>query len=150
MNLSKLHCPNGDDHPEAAGKHLDDAKTLENGGRHDGAAYLSGYVVECCFKSLVLFEIHRETWSRVKKGHDLRFLSSEALRLAALPSSKTARYIPRMTPGHPLYDHSIGWHEYIRYHAPGSIAATDAREWLLEAEAVYASTVAEMRLNGVL
>jgi hypothetical protein len=149
VNLSKLHCPNGDDHPDAAGKHLEDAKTLENAGRYDGAAYLSGYVVECCLKSLVLFESHKRTWN-AHTGHDLRFLSSEALRLAALPSSKTAKYAPRITPGHSLYDNTIGWHEYIRYHASGSIAATEAKAWLSEAEAVYTSVVTEMRLDGVL
>lgn len=54
--MSKLRTSNGDDHPEAAHKHLLDAQTLMGQQRADGAAYLSGYVVECALKSLWLHE----------------------------------------------------------------------------------------------
>lgn len=43
---SKLALASGDDHPEAAAKHLADAAALMAAARPDGAAYLSGYVVE--------------------------------------------------------------------------------------------------------
>lgn len=50
--MSKLARPNGDDYPEAASKHLRDAAALLAAARPDGAAYLSGYVVECSLKSI--------------------------------------------------------------------------------------------------
>lgn len=49
--MSRLKRPNGDDYPEAARKHLRDADALFRGGRFDGAAYLTGYVVECALKT---------------------------------------------------------------------------------------------------
>lgn len=101
--MSRLRLPKGDDHPDAAGKHLDDASVLLSAGRADGAAYLAGYVVECALKSLILVGAGRP-W-----GHDLNALGREALRLAALPGARSARYIPRMTPGHSLYDAVSGW-----------------------------------------
>ena len=52
--MSKLKSKNGDDHPEAAGKHLSDASTLLTASRLDGAAYLAGYVVECSLKAVML------------------------------------------------------------------------------------------------
>lgn len=40
--MSKFATPQGDDHPEAAEKHLQDATALLATGTADGAAYLSG------------------------------------------------------------------------------------------------------------
>ena len=94
--MSRIKRPNGDDYPEAAGKHLGDATALLGAGRVDGAAYLSGYVVECALKSIVILE-GGNSW-----GHDLNALSADALRLSALAGARTARYVPRMTPGHSL------------------------------------------------
>jgi hypothetical protein len=54
--MSRLALPNGDDHPDAAHKHLLDAEALLTQQRADGAAYSSGYVVECALKSLWLHE----------------------------------------------------------------------------------------------
>lgn len=54
--MSRLRLPNGDDHPDAAQKHLLDAGLLLVQQRPDGAAYLSGYVVECALKSLLVLE----------------------------------------------------------------------------------------------
>ncbi|MGQ0665195.1 MAG: HEPN domain-containing protein [Pseudomonadota bacterium] len=118
--MSKIKLPNGDDHPEAAGKHLADAEALLDASRTDGAAYLSGYVVECALKSLVIVE-GRQAW-----GHDLNALSRKALRLAALPGARTARYVPRMNESHSLYDATSGWRETLRYREPGAIGQTVA------------------------
>lgn len=54
--MSRLRQSNGDDYPEAAGKHLTDASVLVADDRHDGAAYLAGYVVECALKALIQME----------------------------------------------------------------------------------------------
>ena len=48
--------PATDDYPEAARKHLVDATALATARRFDGAAYLSGYVVECAAKLLIQVE----------------------------------------------------------------------------------------------
>lgn len=95
----------GDDYPEAATKHLDDASVLFDAKRFDGAAYLSGYVVECALKSLILLGQGRP-W-----GHDLKQLSIDASRLAALPGSISARYASLRLPGQPV----PGWRETLRY-----------------------------------
>jgi HEPN domain-containing protein len=141
--MSRLRLPNGDDHPDAAGKHFDDATVLLPAGRSDGAAYLSGYVVECALKSLIV------VGAGTPWGHDLNALGQEALRLAALPGARSAKYIPRMNPTHSLYDAASGWRETLRYREPGAVAAADAAAWLAEAQAVYESTIVPMRLDGV-
>ena len=141
--MSHLRLANGDDHPAAAGKHLSDAGVLLPAGRADGAAYLAGYVVECTIKSLILAAAGHP-W-----GHNLSGLGRDALRLAALPGARTARYVPRMTPGHSLYDAASGWRETLRYREPGAVAPADAGSWLAEAQAVYESTIVPMRLDGV-
>jgi HEPN domain-containing protein len=144
-----------DDHPEAAGKHLGDALVLREAKRWDGAAYLAGYVVECSLKCLVIIE-HNGNVGLAQAGaqarglgHDLNALSQEALRLAALPGARTARYVPRMTSGHSMYDASRGWRETLRYREPGAVAPADADCWVAEAKAVFESTVVPMRIDGV-
>lgn len=61
--MSKFRCPEGDDHPDAAGKHLLDALTLKENGRFDGAAYLSGYVIECSLKN-AYYSSNKEIYKR--------------------------------------------------------------------------------------
>lgn len=40
--MSRLRQGNGDDYPEAAGRHMQDSGALLAGGRPDGAACLAG------------------------------------------------------------------------------------------------------------
>jgi len=153
--MSRLRLASGDDHPEAAGKQLSDAQVLLPAGRADGAAYLAGYVVECALKSIVILEhsLHMNLEAAGKQarrfGHKLNSISRNALRLAAVPGARTARYVPRMTAGHSLYDTTSGWRETLRYRAAGAVAPSDAGSWLAEAQAVYESTIVPMRLDGV-
>jgi len=142
--MSKLSLPDGDDHPEAAGKHLADAEVLAAGGRHDGTAYLCGYVVECALKSLILL-----AGSAPRRSHDLGALSRNALRLAALPGARSHRYVPRGQSTSSIYDPIHGWRETLRYRPEGFADAVMAQEWLMEARRVYASTILTMRLDGV-
>lgn len=154
--MSLLRLPNGDDHPEAATKHLDDAQLLLSVAHADGAAYLAGCVVECALKSVIIVEhsLHMTLKGAGAEArqfrHSLDRLSSEALRLAALAGARTARYVPRMTTGHSLYDAASGWKESLRYRGRGAISPTDAGSWLAEARGVYQSTIVPMRLDGVL
>jgi hypothetical protein len=75
----------GDDHPDAAGKNLDDAMALIAAQRFDGAGYLAGYVVECSLKTLIILqEIARHaglTPTALAQG----LAASSAQVVAALP-----------------------------------------------------------------
>lgn len=174
--MSNLANSSGDDYPDAAGKHLDDAAALVDAARYDGAAYLSGYVVECSLKTLIVLQTiakvtgaHPTTLAStmqaggatVTKGindgfqtamhlrHRLDKLSAEVTRLAAQASAVTAAY--ELPPGpSTMYApaSSPSWRETLRYREPHIPEAT-ARAWLDEAGRVYASTVARMRRDGV-
>lgn len=143
LAMSRLALPNGDDHPEAAGKHLDDASVLLMATRYDGTAYLSGYVVECCLKSLIQFET-----STPPHGHDLPSLSRRASQACLVSAARTARYLSAAM-GILRPAAIMEWNPGIRYQAP-SISRSQAKTWRQEAEAVYLATVGQMRLDGVL
>ena len=143
--MSKFKCPNGDDHPDAAGKHLLDALTLKENERFDGAAYLSGYVIECSLKTLIILQTKRSIG-----GHELDKLSRNVLELARLPTSKTARYNRVISSKLSIRDPVKGWKPILRYRAEGSLSPAEAEIWVNEAVAVYQSTVAQMKLDGVL
>lgn len=135
---------NGDDHPEAAAKHLTDCKTLQAQGRSDGAGYLAGYVIECCLKTLII--VDRQPPERI---HVLGRLGGEALRLASLPSSRTARYAPWHHAAHPVYDAANGWTEQLRYRPSGQLPHALAQQWVDEAEHVFSRTIVPLKLDGL-
>lgn len=149
--MSKLALQNGDDHPEAAHKHLVDAQTLLGQQRADGAAYLSGYVVECALKSLWLHEEGAPTgnampWKR--QGHDLNHLATQVTVLATVAGAKTARYFKAAMSG-VSSSAIVAWKPEMRYHAP-SMDLSDAENWYACARDVFQETVHQMRLDGVL
>lgn len=150
--MSKLRTAQGDDHPEAAGKHLADAEALLAAGRTDGAAYLSGYVVECSLKSLWLHQTGvpagKMPWKSGAKGHDLNDLSAEVATLASVANAKIARYVKPPVLGLPN-SAICQWASELRYRAPG-IAPAQAQDWVEIAQKVYFSTIAEMWQDGVL
>ncbi len=84
-------------------------------------------------------------------SHDLENLSREAIALASLPSSATAKYAPPnpMANLHPSAIYANGWTESLRYQSPGTLGPTMATAWVEEAKKVYRATVAEMRRDGV-
>lgn len=149
--MSKLRTSIGDDHPEAAHKHLLDAQTLLGQQRADGAAYLSGYVVECALKSLWLHEKGVPTgnvmpWGR--RGHDLNNFAGQVTALATVAGAKTARYFKTVTSG--VSSSAIAaWKPEMRYR-PATMMSGDAQVWCQIADDVYQETVAQMRLDGVL
>lgn len=152
--MSRLRLANGDDHPEAAGKHLGDAHALLGASRNDGAAYLAGYVAECSLKALLLHEKGTPPagapplWKKGQDGHDLAKLQSDAATLAVVAGAKTARYFGPAVRG--LTSLALAaWDPEMRYRAP-SMAATDATSWLANAESVYHETVWTMIKDGVL
>src|SRR5450759_3389212 len=87
-SMSTKRQVSGEDYPDAAIKHCDDARSLLSASRPDGAAYLAGYAVECTLKTLVQVE---ERSTRLVRDHNLTALSTEALRLAAEATNKTDR-----------------------------------------------------------
>jgi hypothetical protein len=144
--MSKLAQNDGDDYPEAARKHCDDASVLNAGGRPDGSAYLAGYVVECALKTLLRHE--GRTPPRGKKGHDLTHLAGLMLQVRALAGAKTAIYLT--SPVLSVCAKPIAsWDPEIRYRAP-SMTPAAASTWLGDAQAIYKATVGQMFLDGVL
>lgn len=141
--MSRLRTSNGDDHPEAAQKHLLDAQTLLSQQRTDGAAYLSGYVVECALKSLWQLET-----GQPRHGHDLRKLAQELSAAATVAGAKTARYYKQATSS--ISSSAIAaWRPEMRYQ-PATMTTVDAGMWCQIANQVFQETVAQMRLDGVL
>lgn len=141
--MSRLRTSQGDDHPDAALKHLLDAQVLLGQKRADGAAYLSGYVVECALKSVW----HLET-GMPRRGHDLLNLAQAVSAVATVANAKTARYFKAATSSLPS-SAIAGWDPEMRYRSP-SMSPADAQAWCNIADAVYRETVAQMRLDGVI
>jgi HEPN domain-containing protein len=152
--MSKLRLPSGDDHPEAAGKHLADAEVLLDKERPDGAMYLSGYVIECALKALLL---HEESvpaaggavpWRRGGAGHDLQRLHADVATLAVVAGAKTARYFGATITG--LLTLPIAtWNPEQRYRPPEA-KQSDAESWVADARKVFHETVGAMLKDGVL
>jgi len=152
--MSKLQLPNGDDHPKAAQKHLDDAHRLLGRNRADGAAYLAGYVAECSLKALILYDLgvpppgSRPRWKKGTAGHDLNELVVQASSLAAIAGAKSARYLGTAVQG--LAKAGIAsWVPEMRYRAPYMTQA-DAQSWFADAQAIYQESVGEMLKDGIL
>jgi len=141
--MSTLLQPNNDDYPDAAGKHLLDAKTLLTSARYDGASYLAGYVVECSLKSLLQLEA-----GTVPRIHRISELSRNVAEICMAAGASTSRYVtPAICALHtaPIAQ----WQETIRYRSP-CMGNGDASAWLKDAEQVYQDTVASMILDGVM
>lgn len=141
--MSKLATARGDDHPEAAGKHLQDAGVLLAAGRADGAAYLSGYVVECSLKSI--FQLETGT---PLHGHFSTDLHNQVSAVSAVAGAKTAKYLGTATAGI-LASPVASWHPGMRYRA-ASMTLADAQAWHRAAAQVFQETIAQMHLDGEL
>jgi hypothetical protein len=160
--MSKL-CVGDDDHPLAATKHLRDAQALRDAGRSDGCAYLAGYVVECSLKAVLL---HDDAWDPTNAQHDAtklrtchRKLSGSAfghklpVLAAAQVGSVGAKYLPDLLLGSPSPASVLSWKETIRYRGEDPdplLAASRSASYLEWAEHVFACSIVEMQLDGVL
>jgi hypothetical protein len=141
--VSRLQLPNGDDHPEAARKHLLDANALLASGRADGAAYLSGYVAECALKTLFVYETGQHL-----SGHNYQTLVSQVNAVAKVAGAKAARYFGPRACG--VASSALGgWTPGMRYRA-ASMTQADASAWHAEAEGIFRETVHQMQLDGVI
>jgi hypothetical protein len=131
-----------DDYPGAASKHVLDSEALLAASRFDGAGYLAGYAVECTMKTVVQVEGDR------LPVHNLGDLSRRALALAALPSSRTARYLTNPNFTTLTYGDPPGWSEKMRYQAAGCVNQADAVAWVAEARRLHDEVIVQMKLNG--
>lgn len=141
--MSKLGAPNGDDHPDAAQKNLRDSAALLAASRADGAAYLSGYVVECSLKTIYQLE----TGSPLT-GHNWNTLHQQASAVAMTAGAKTARYIGNAT-ANILSAPVAAWQPGMRYRSP-AMTQSDAEAWHQAASQIFEETIAQMRLDGEL
>lgn len=146
--MSNFRDPNtGEDYPDAAHKHLEDALVLYSQNRYDGAGYLIGYVVECILKSLI--QLNR----RPRFIHDISSLTSEAQSLAALPGAGAAKYhtkSPLSILNYAKPYRSGSWSEFLRYHPEGEISETLCVSWIEDTEKLFMSTIVEMKKDGII
>ena len=141
-NMSNLRQQDGDDYPEAAGRHLQDAGVLLAGNRHDGAAYLAGYVVECAMKTL----IQVETGKPPRRSHDLIALRDAIGVLAVQADTRTGRlYTGVLSKASEVLE----WRPEIRYHGQ-AVPSHTARAWFGEASEVYRGVVGSLILDGAI
>ena len=142
--MSGLRQGNGDDYPDAAEKHLEDSKVLMAGSRHDGAANLAGYVVECVLKTLIQLET-----GPPRHSHDLSGLCDRLDGLAAQAGGKHGRvYLAAeasLRASRVLND----WKPEQRYHGPG-VTANDAGTWCREADVAYQQIMGQLHLAGAI
>ena len=140
--MSRLKRDNGDDYPDAAGKHLEDSRVLLAGSRHDGAAYLAGYVVECALKTLVQLEAggppHR---------HDLTGLCDRLDGLAAQVGSRCGKIYLAAEASLRASRVLNEWKPEQRYRSPG-VTEADATAWCQEAELAYRQIIGQLQLAG--
>lgn len=153
--MSKLQVGD-DDHPEAAAKNLQDAETLLRAGRHDGAAYLGGYVIESSLKTLIL---HDRAYDATRGAHDAGRLKKAHAQVASKSFGHALMKLMNASMGHHgaayaptpenLSKHTATWSESWRYRAPG-VAQGVAADILADANRVYRQVVVKMRQDGIL
>jgi hypothetical protein len=128
----------------AARKHLTDASLLVEEKRFDNAAYLCGYVAECCLKALL--EI--DGMPSVKElGHDLPLMAGNALMLGYALAPSRRRYALAATGD--LGDLISQWRPDSRYEMEGTTVPALAASRLKGAQAAYEQIAVAMVLDGV-
>ena len=132
-----------DDYPQAARKHLLDAMALEAAERFDGAAYLSGYVVECAAKALIQVES-----GQVRHTHELEELRELLDHQAGALDLRTAR-LGSLVAARIREAHVLAWRPGMRYRPP-EVSEEQAGTWLREATAVYALVIGGLTLDGLI
>jgi HEPN domain-containing protein len=130
--------------PQAAARHLHDAKILLNKKRWDNAVYLAGYVVECGFKVLVEVYIPEGKTAVKKYGHDLAEIQGKAMDrlrliypvLMQLPASRTMETVLDQ------------YHPERRYYKSGMWNKTEAKNAVKRAEQIYQEIIPKLVLDG--
>ena len=141
--MSNPRRSNGDDYPAAALKHLQDAEVLLKGRRFDGAAYLSGYVVECALKTLIQVES-----GEARHSHGLTGLLNELDVLAVQATPRTGRLYVRVAALLKTAD-VLDWRPPMRYRGP-EVTSSKADAWLRNAREAYDLIVESLILEGAI
>jgi HEPN domain-containing protein len=127
-----------EDYPAAALRHLKDAEMLLRHRRFDNTYYLSGYVVECVFKTVIT---HGGLPAR-PFAHRLTSLH-QGLVFLGESSALWYRYHPRWPA--PLAD----WSPEVRYARSGRVDGSSAKEAFESAKANVRDVLAAMILDGL-
>ncbi len=151
--MSNPRRSNGDDYPAAALKHLQDAEVLLKSRRFDGAAYLSGYVVECALKALIQVESGRRVRrshkpTEVRRSHELTGLLDELDVLAVQATTRTGRLYVRVAAVLRTAD-VLRWQPPMRYRGP-EVTSSEADAWLRNAREAYDLIVGDLILEGAI
>ncbi len=146
-----------DDHPEAASKNLVDARALRDTGRHDGAAYLGGYVIESSLKTLILHDRSYEAATGVHDGaklgqwHDKLRRKPFSHDLLKLLLSSVGVQVARYQPDHASLSRvSQTWRESWRYRPEGRVSPDDSADLLDDATRIHQRIVIGLRQDGLL
>jgi len=127
----------------AAQKHLTDSSLLMDQKRFDNAAYLSGYVVECCLKAL----LDLDGMPSVKElGHELPLMAGNALMLGYALAPSRRRY--NLTSTTDLDDLICNWGPDSRYGKENTTTPAFAESRLKGARAAYEQIGVAMILDG--
>ena len=132
---------NGDDYPAAARKHLKDSEVLLAQGRPDGAAYLSGYAVECALKTLIRLE-----QGRAPRTHALEDLAKQVAGLTARADVVVGRRWVVVAAVLKQAD-ILKWRPEMRYRGE-TTSSHDAAIWLPEAGDVYSRVIGALVMDG--
>lgn len=131
-----------EDFSSAAARHYNDSQLLFDERRLDNAAYLTGYVVECCLKALIL---HGGGSPRAY-GHDLSALGGDALELAVLLSPGLRHYhVDTMAETRKKCD---SWEPSLRYAKTGDVTEPDAARLREAAQDVFVRLLVPLILDG--
>jgi hypothetical protein len=132
----------GEDYPSAALRFYADAKSLYRRRRFENAAYLSGYVVECSLKTLIVLS------GGLSRDHLSPGLTLLAAKAVSSITNGTRYQI--VFPPQSMVQPANSWRVAMRYDPDGTVTQNTASSWLREAREAYLTSIARMRVDGLL
>jgi HEPN domain-containing protein len=129
-----------ENYASAAGRHLNDARSLCNAGRWDNTGYLAGYAAECSVKAVI-------DRAGIRLRVHLNEIPQELMLLAADLSFAARRYPVDMDPD--VHMVRSKWAPGLRYAETGTLAQQDAQVLVESADGVFGRTVIAMVLDGL-
>lgn len=133
--------------PQAAARHLHDAKILLNEERWDNAVYLAGYVVECSFKVLVTVYLSEDIEEIKTYGHDLKKLQGKAMNRLRLMYPVLDMQLPTSRIQGTILSRN---HPERRYAKSGLWNKTEAKDAVERAEQIYQEIIPKLILDGII
>ena len=130
---------------QAAGRHFRDAQILNANGRNDNVVYLSGYVVECSLKTVIL--LYADAQRARSFGHKLASLQTEALKCLRVLTPHADLSWPKGPVNPTVVEDG---HPERRYWASGAWTSTDAITAIDQAGDLYKRFVVDLVLDGKL